>query len=71
MDQHGHHEGKEGKCKILSMGWNNSTYQYMLGCKRLESSLERNTWGPVSLQVDHEPVMHPCGKQDQWHPRLY
>ncbi|KAK4817725.1 hypothetical protein QYF61_026479 [Mycteria americana] len=57
----------KGKHKALHLGRNNPMQQYRLEANRLESGFAEKDLE----QADHEPVMHPCGKEDQEHPELH
>ncbi|PKU38515.1 contactin-associated 3 [Limosa lapponica baueri] len=44
----------KGKCKVLYLGRSNSTHQYRLGARQLESSSRERPWLPGGQQ-GHEP----------------
>lgn len=40
------------------------------GCSAGKSLTKKNLWGPGEHQVEHQPPMCSCCKEDEWDPCL-
>ncbi|KAK4828788.1 hypothetical protein QYF61_000845 [Mycteria americana] len=53
------------KCEVWALEKNKTIHQYKLRAEWLESSFEKRTWGYGGQQVEHEPAMGLCSKEEQ------
>lgn len=61
----------KGKCKVLHLGRDKSSYQDTLKANQLKSSFAKKDLGIFSgEQTDHEPTTQSYCKSSQQHPGL-
>jgi len=58
------------KCKALHLGKNSPMHQFMPGAPSWKAAWQNRAWSSHGYQVEHEPAMCHCCKEEEWYPWL-